>query len=131
VKQWIEAFNARLAKAITKAVGTMACAYCFTALALVSLPAALATRNTVVIVGWIAQTLLQLVLLSVIIVGQNLTGARTEAVITDSHDRVVAMVGEVADAHHDTHELVVEMQTVLESLHATVTGSATDQSTPA
>ena len=67
-----EAFNNRLAVAITRGVGTMWCAYAFTALALSSLPASLATGNALVIVSWIAQTFLQLVLLSVLMLGGNI-----------------------------------------------------------
>lgn len=65
-------FNSWLAEKITAGVGTMACAYAFGALSLVSLPGALKTGDPVVIVAWIAQTFLQLVLLPIIIVGQNL-----------------------------------------------------------
>ena len=71
-------FNNRIAVAVTKAVGTMWCAYAFTALALVSLPSCLATGDPVVIVGWIAQTFLQLVLLSVILLGSNLATAAAD-----------------------------------------------------
>jgi hypothetical protein len=46
-------------------------AYLFTLLALVSLPAALQSHDRIIIVAWVAQTFLQLVLLPVIIVGQN------------------------------------------------------------
>ena len=56
---------------ITKVVGTMYCAIAFTALALISLPGAVKTHDPVVIVAWIAQTFLQLVLLPIIMVGQN------------------------------------------------------------
>ena len=47
-------------------------AYVFFGLSLVSLPAALSSGNEIVIVSWIAQTFLQLVLLPIIIVGQNI-----------------------------------------------------------
>ena len=47
-------------------------AYVFFGLTLVSLPAAIASGNTLVIVSWVAQTFLQLVLLPIIIVGQNI-----------------------------------------------------------
>ena len=63
---------------ITRAVGTMIAAIAFTVLALISLPAALATHNAIVIVGWVAQTFLQLVLLPIIMVGQNIQGKHTE-----------------------------------------------------
>lgn len=63
--------NARIGLRITVVVGTMWCAYLFTLLALVSAPSAFRTGNTIIMVAWIAQTFLQLVLLPIIIVGQN------------------------------------------------------------
>ena len=81
-------FNARLAVKVTSGVGTMWCAYAFAALALVSLPAAITSGNPVTLVSWISQTFLQLVLLSVIIVGQNVLAAaadkRSEATYKDA-----------------------------------------------
>jgi hypothetical protein len=71
-------FNTRLGLGITRSVGTMWCAYVFAALALVSLPAALMSGSPIIIVGWIAQTFLQLVLLPVIIVGQNIQAAASD-----------------------------------------------------
>lgn len=72
-------FNTWLAVKITRSVGTMWTAYVFAAIALVSLPAAIATRNTIIIVAWIAQTFFQLVLLPIIIVGQNVISASQDA----------------------------------------------------
>ena len=63
--------NARVGVKITNAVGTMACAYVFTVIALISLPSALKTGSVIIIISWIAQTFLQLVLLSIIMVSQN------------------------------------------------------------
>ncbi|HEY7225949.1 MAG TPA: hypothetical protein VH561_20410 [Micromonosporaceae bacterium] len=63
--------NGKIGVLITTVVGTMWAAYLFTLLALVSLPEAVKSKNSVIIVAWIAQTFLQLVLLPVIIVGQN------------------------------------------------------------
>ena len=71
-------FNSKVGLGITRSVGTMWCAYVFAALALVSLPFALASGNPITIVGWIAQTFLQLVLLPVIIVGQNIQAAASD-----------------------------------------------------
>ncbi len=64
--------NERIGLAVTKRVGTMWAAYVFFGLSLVSLPAAISSGNEIVIVSWIAQTFLQLVLLPIIIVGQNI-----------------------------------------------------------
>lgn len=71
-------FNRWLAIKITTAVGTMTCAYVFALLALVSFPAAL-NGGTSALIQWIAQTFLQLVLLSVIIVGQNVQSLASDA----------------------------------------------------
>ena len=64
-------FNGRVALALTAAVGTMWSAYAFAALALVVLPQALA-GGLLPLVQWISQTFIQLVMLSVIMVGQNI-----------------------------------------------------------
>ena len=84
----IRRFNTWLAVKVTNGVGTMWCAYAFAALALVSLPAAILSGNPVILVSWISQTFLQLVLLSIIIVGQNVLAAasdkRAEATYEDA-----------------------------------------------
>ncbi len=63
---------------ITSIVGTMWCAIAFTLLALLSLPEAIAGGKATII-SWIAQTFLQLVLLSIIMVGQGLQNKHSEA----------------------------------------------------
>jgi hypothetical protein len=90
----VEGFNAKLALVITRTVGTMACAYLFAVIALVSLPAILIQAGVltnadvptfftkpglILIVAWIAQTFLQLVLLSIIMVGQSVQSAASDA----------------------------------------------------
>ena len=81
-------FNAWFAVKVTTGVGTMWCAYAFAALALISLPEAISSHRTVTLVSWVSQTFLQLVLLSVIIVGQNVLAAaadkRSEATYNDA-----------------------------------------------
>jgi hypothetical protein len=75
----VEGFNAKLALVITRSVGTMACAYVFAAIALISLPAAISSGQVIIIVAWVAQTFLQLVLLSIIMVGQTVQSAASDA----------------------------------------------------
>lgn len=77
-RSWFGKINNWVAVKITQGVGTMWCAYVFAALALVSLPAAIKSHNPVTLVSWISQTFLQLVLLSVIIVGQNIQAAASD-----------------------------------------------------
>ena len=89
-----EGFNAKFAVLITRGVGTMACAYLFCLIALVSLPAILIEAGVltasdvpkvltkpglILIVAWIALTFIQLVLLSVIMVGQNVQSLAADA----------------------------------------------------
>ena len=84
----IARFNAKVGLEITVIVGTMWCAYLFTVIALVSAPSAFRSGNSLVTVAWIAQTFLQLVLLPIIIVGQNVQAAaadsRSEATYKDA-----------------------------------------------
>lgn len=85
---------------ITSLVGTMWCAIFFTAVALYGLPDAVRTGT---IVAWFAQTFLQLVLLSIIMVGQRLQAVATEQMIRETHDAATALLTDVVaivDALH-------------------------------
>jgi hypothetical protein len=73
----VDRFNTFLALKITAAVGTMWCAYAFALLALISLPTAI-HGGVATTITWTAQTFLQLVLLSIIIVGQNIQSAAAD-----------------------------------------------------
>lgn len=84
-------FNTWLAVRITKTVGSMWIAYLFAAIALISLPAALASGEVIVIVSWVAQTFLQLVLLPIIIVGQNVIQAANDARAEADHETLTAV----------------------------------------
>lgn len=110
-------FNGRLAVLITKIVGSMWCAYAFAAIALISLPDAI-HQGTVAVVSWVSQTFLQLVLLSVIMVGQQVlakasdkqalqTFKDTEAVLelTDQIHRLIELNNKLTD---DIHHVVAE-----------------------
>lgn len=85
-------FNASLAVLITKGVGTMWCAYAFAALALVSLPSAIRSGSAVTLVSWISQTFLQLVLLSIIMVGQNVLAAAGDKRAAATYDDADALI---------------------------------------
>lgn len=70
-------FQERLALSITRAVGSMWCAYLFAIIAAISLPDAIRSGRPAII-SWVAQTFLQLVLLSIIMVGQNVSSRHSE-----------------------------------------------------
>jgi hypothetical protein len=87
-------FNAKAGLKITVVVGTMWSAYLFTVLALISAPSAFKSGNTIIIVAWIAQTFLQLVLLPIIIVGQNVLAAAADARSQATYDDASAVLAE-------------------------------------
>ncbi len=87
-------FNSRLAVLITTSVGTMWAAYVFALLALVSFPQALLAfmhGDTVVGVSWLSQSFLQLVLLPIILVGQNVISASQDARAEADHETLTAL----------------------------------------
>lgn len=69
----------RIGVTITNIVGTLWTAVFFALLTLVSLPAVIAAHSAILWVSWVTQTFLQLVLLPVIIVGQNVSQKHSEA----------------------------------------------------
>jgi len=90
----IDEFNNRLAVAITKSVGTMWAAYLFVLIALVSFPQALSAflqGDTVTGITWLSQSFLQLVLLPIIIVGQNVISAAQDARAEADHETLTAL----------------------------------------
>jgi hypothetical protein len=77
--------NAKIAVFLTNLVGSMWCAYVFAAIALLGLRPALRPGGEG-IVAWIAQTFLQLVLLSVIMVGQNVQSRASDVRSQHTYD---------------------------------------------
>ena len=83
--------NATVAVAITRIVGTMYCAYFFTIIAFVALPAALQQGSPTVLVNWLSSNFLQLVLLPIIIVGQNVISRAQDARAEADHETLTAL----------------------------------------
>ncbi len=122
-------FNLFIAKKITSGVATMWCAYIFAAIALISLPKALQSGDSIVIVSWVAQTFLQLVLLSIIMVGQKVQSASVEEKINETHAASLAEFelakeargfaqSEIAQLHElskNMHKLIKEVEAKLNS----------------
>lgn len=93
--QKADGWNNRLGLWITKFVGSMWSAYLFAGLAFISLPAVLATGEVRVIVDWVTQTFLQLVLVSVVIVGQNQMNKAAERRADATYKDATAILHEV------------------------------------
>ncbi len=95
--QAVDGFNAKVAVLITRLVGSMWCAYLFAIIALLGLGPALKPGGEGLI-AWIAQTFLQLVLLSVIMVGQAVQSAVSDARSVQTFDDTERIL-DALDAH--------------------------------
>lgn len=82
-------FNTWIAVRLTNAVGTMWCAYVFALLALIGFPGASATPTQYV--QWLSQTFIQLVMLSVIMVGQNVLQSAADQRAEADHETLLAL----------------------------------------
>jgi hypothetical protein len=103
-------FNGKIGVFITTVVGTMWAAYLFTLLALVSLPAAIQSHDRIIIVAWVAQTFLQLVLLPVIIVGQNVQARAADKRAQQTYSDAEAILQECMQlqAHLQAQDAVLD-----------------------
>jgi hypothetical protein len=97
--------NKKLAILITRGVGTMWCAYIFALLSLASLPAILTqafslhvfpgwliSASLIALVAWVSSYFLQLILLPIIIVGQNVMGEAGDARAAKTFDDTEAII---------------------------------------
>jgi hypothetical protein len=105
-------FNGRLALLITGAVGTMWCAYLFAVLAFISLPVAI-QGGTATLISWIAQTFLQLVLLSVIMVGQKVAAAASDKQAEETYKDTEALL----KLQDEIHRLIEINNTLTADIH--------------
>jgi len=106
-------FNGRLAVFITTSVSTMWCAYIFAALALISLPEAI-RGGTAPLVAWVAQTFLQLVLLSVIMVGQKVAAAASDKQALQTYKDTEALL-KIQD---EVHRLIKINNELTQEIHS-------------
>ena len=105
--------NGKIAILITNSVGTMWCAYAFAILALISLPEAI-KAGTAALIAWIAQTFLQLVLLSVIMVGQKVSAAASDKQALQTYKDAEALL-KIQD---DVHRLIKVNNDLTAQIHA-------------
>ena len=119
----IKTFNTRVAEKITSLISTMWCAYIFAAIALVSLPAAIKSGNVVIIVAWIAQTFLQLVLLSIIMVGQQVAGASLAQKINETHEASLGEFELAKEARKIADQEMAQIKTMAAEIHALLKNS--------
>jgi hypothetical protein len=104
--------NGKIALGVTTVIGTMWCAYAFSLLALLALPSALTGGSVLLMIQWLSQTFIQLVMLSVIMVGQNIQSRAS--------DKRAEMTYKDADAtFHEASQIqahLVEQDTAINTL---------------
>lgn len=112
----VPAFNQRIAVFLTMYVGTMWTAYGFAALAIVGLFGVLAiiAPSAYTLVAWLSQTFIQLVLLPVIMVGQNVLNHHAELQADEQFKAV-------KNSEHDIEQVAVHLSkqddVILQILH--------------
>ncbi|WP_319436019.1 DUF1003 domain-containing protein [Mycobacterium sp. RTGN5] len=94
-QNWLMRFNAKFGLKITVVVGTMWAAYLFTVLALFALPDAI-EQGTYFVVVWLSSSFLQLVLLPIIIVGQNIQARASDTRADETYKDAEAVLKEAA-----------------------------------
>lgn len=114
-------FNSWLAVLITKNVGTMWCAYVFAVIGIVSLVGAITGNLTLTLIaGGISSYFLQLVLLPVIIVGQNVISTSQDARAEADHITLTtlhAMNVRQLEMLEQQHQILEQQQQILELLN--------------
>jgi uncharacterized membrane protein len=89
----------KVAQFITDKVGTFSCFVFFTFLACFSLPATIQAHSAILWVQWITQTFLQLVLLPLIMIGQNLQSRHSELRANEDYEVNVKAEKEIEEIH--------------------------------
>lgn len=126
----INRVNNNLALAITTKVGSMWSAYLFGLLSLTSLPAILVTINPslrnffpswiidssmITLIAWISQNFLQLVLLPIIMVGQNIIQGRQYAKAQTDHHTLTYLANTQEEQLEKLENIAKELQNLKNS----------------
>ncbi len=121
-QNFIVRLNAKFGLKVTLIVGTMWAAYLFTILALFALPSAI-HQGTYYVIVWLSSSFLQLVLLPIIIVGQNIQAAAADKRSEDTYKDAEAVLKEAEEIQKHLEaqdEAITSIVTRLESLVADV-----------
>jgi uncharacterized membrane protein len=108
----VSRINDALAVSITKVVGTMWCAYAFTIL--VVIPLFYPSTNTVIM--YLSSSLLQLILLPLIMVGQSVQGRSAEARARRDHKMIKEELQNIRDIVEENKQLHGILNAIQEKL---------------
>ena len=118
-------FNDNLAGKVTMVVGTMWCAYAFAVIALLSLKDNLHDMKS--FIAWFSSQFLQLVLLSIIMVGTQYLNKASEIRAQQDHETIMAEFKQNKEIHRELHKelkLQIEELKVLAAANGQAIASA-------
>ncbi|HJT55895.1 MAG TPA: DUF1003 domain-containing protein [Ktedonobacteraceae bacterium] len=117
-EQEASGFNTRIALSLTKGVGTMWAAYSFAVLAIVGLLAILGILSPLValLVAWTSQTLIQLCMLPIIMVGQNVLGRKSELMAEEQFQTTQKSYHDIEEIMHHLDAQDEKILAILEQL---------------
>jgi hypothetical protein len=86
----------------------MTCAYIFAIIALIALPQAIQDSfvtgfHPLPLVAWLSQSFLQLVLLSIVMVGQDVQGRAVETRAKEQYDAIMEILQDMREEHAEWH----------------------------
>jgi hypothetical protein len=116
-------FNGKIAVLITKVVGTIWCAYLFTAIAFVALPQAIQAGSLIVLVNWLSSNFLQLVLLPIIIVGQMILAKASDKQAEQTFKDAEAIL----QLQDKVHRLIEINNELTQAIHTVVVKKSSDK----
>jgi len=114
--------NGRIALLLTTVVGTMWCAYAFAMLALIALPSAMG-GGLLPLIQWVSQTFIQLVMLSVIMVGQNILGRAADKRADMTYQDAEAILHEAEQIQLHLKAQDAALDALLDRFEATLNGA--------
>lgn len=112
--------NGKIASIITLSVGTMWTAYLFAGLAFVALPTAIQQGSPTVLINWLSSNFLQLVLLPIIIVGQQIQAKASDKQAGQTYKDAEAIL----KLQDDVHKLVEINNELTKEIHNIVVKKA-------
>lgn len=114
----VKAINEWIAVRVSNGIATMTCAYVFAVIAIIALPQAwqdsFATGfHPLPLVTWLSQSFLQLVLLSIIMVGQDCQSRGISAQAAEQHAAVMEILRDEREERIILREMMTAMREVL------------------
>jgi hypothetical protein len=105
--------NGKIASIVTAVVGSMWIAYLFAGLAFLALPTAIKQGSPTVLINWLSSNFLQLVLLPIIIVGQQIQAKASDKIAVQTFKDVEVIL----TLQDEVHELIEVNNHLTKQIH--------------